>query len=185
MATVPGAHEVVFALREHGADMERGIADEVARLAQMAARRMRELAPKGHSSNLVNSIISRQVGAMAWEVRPSVAHAPYVEDGVKPGGKGLPRFFDPAAKSIVDWLQRTAFPGKHKNRLGSKALQSAELELRDRYQGLAWHIRHKGVKAQPFVAPTAREMEPIVLRRLDLAVRRVLAARPDAGSATA
>lgn len=186
MATVTGAREIVFALREHGADMERGIADEVARLAQMAARRMQELAPKGATSKLVNSIIAEQKGPTAWEIGPhGTQYSPYVEDGVKPGGKGLPRFFDPASKSVVEWLQRTAFPGKHKNRMGSKALQSAELELRDRYEGLAWHIRHKGVKAQPFVDPTAREMEPIVLRRLDQAVRRVLKARSDGGSATA
>lgn len=182
MALVSGTHEVVFALREHGADMERGIADEMAVLAQLAVRTMRRFAAKGISSALVNSVKADPVEPMTYDIGPHTAYAGYVEDGVKPGGKGLPRFFDPSSKSIVDWLQRTAFVGRHKAGMATRALQSAELELRDRYEGLAWHVRHKGVKAQPFVEPTAREMEPIVLNRLSLAVRRVLAARPDAGA---
>lgn len=184
MAHVSGAHQVVFALREHGADMEREVGAELDVLAQMAARRMRELAPK-FQTVLANSIHVSAPEAMAREVRPGVEHAWYVEEGVKPGGKGLPRFFDPASASIVAWLLGTAFGGRAKARKGSKAFTAAELELRDRYEGLAWHIRNKGVRAQPFVAPTAKEMEPTVLSRLDLAVRRALAARPDAGSATA
>jgi hypothetical protein len=69
--------------------------------------------------------------------------------------------------------------------MGTRALQTQQTELRDRYEGLAWHVRHFGVKAHPFVEPTAKEMEPVVLRRLDLAVRRVLAARGGSGAVTA
>lgn len=185
MSTVRGTHQVVFALRAHGQDVERVIGDELAVLAQMAVRTMRRLAAKGATSALVKSIKADKVDALAYEIGPHVDYAPFVEDGVKAGGKGLPRFFDPASKSVVEWLQRTAFGGQHKAGMATRALQSAETELRDRYEGLAWHIRHFGVKAKPFVAPTALEMEPLVLARLDLAVRRVLAARPDAGSATA
>lgn len=181
MAAVSGVHRVVFALREHGEDMEREMGRELDVLAQMAARTMRRLAAKGASSALVNSIKVDEVqsaGVMTREIGPHVGYGWYVEHGVKRGGKGLPRFFDPASKSVVDWLKATAFSGQHKGRMGSRALQSQELELRDRYEGLAWHVRHFGVRAQPFVKPTAQEMEPLVLRRLDLAVRRVLAARP-------
>ena len=74
---------------------------------------------------------------------------------------------------------------KRAPRKGSRAFTAAMLSLRDRYEGLALHVRKHGVKAQPFVEPTAREMEPVVLARLNLAVRRVLAARPDAGGAVA
>ena len=177
-ATVTGVHQVVFALREHGADMERGVQDEMLVLAQLAVRTMRRLAAKGPTSNLVNSIRADHVSATAVEIGPHVTYADAMENGVPAGKKGLPRYFDPASKSIVDWLKSTAFPGQHKGGMGTRALQDQETELRDRYEGLAWHIRHFGVKAHPFVKPTAEEMEPVVLKRLELAVRRVLAARP-------
>jgi hypothetical protein len=203
MATVTGVHQVVFALREHGQDMERGVQDELARSAQRVANTMKRLANKrddgkipGGTGALVNSIRPVKVDDSTWDIGPNpdfvgtngerpFTYASYVEDGVKPGGKGLPRFFDPAAKSVVDWLQRTAFGGQHKGGMGTRALQSQETELRDRYGGLAWHVRHFGVKAHPFVKPTADEMEPVVLKRLDLAVRRVLAARGGSGVVTA
>lgn len=67
--------------------------------------------------------------------------------------------------------------------MGSPALQRDEKDLRSRYFGLFLHVRKFGIKAQPFVEPTAKEMEPVVLTRMNEAVRRVLAARPgDAGA---
>lgn len=183
-SAVRGTHQVVFALREHGQDMETTMASELDVLAQLAARRMRELAPKWRTE-LTNSIAVSSPEPLVREVRPGSAHGWYVEHGVKPGGKGLPRFFDPASGGIVAWLESKAFTGAPRVRLGTGKFTARELELRDRYEGLAWHVRHKGVKAQPFVAPTAREMEPVVLKRLDLAVRRVLAKRPDGGGAVA
>lgn len=172
---------VVIALRGHGADVERAVGSELARLAQQTARTMRRLAAK-NSSALVNSIAANPVGPMAYEIGAHVAHAPYVEDGVKPGGKGLPRFFDPAAKSVVDWLVRSAFGGQHKPRMGSRALQSRELELRDRYEGLAWHIRHFGTKAQPFVKPAFDELTAIAGARVGAAVQRAMAQRSQPGT---
>lgn len=178
---VQGTQQIVFALREHGQDVERAVHDELAVLAQTAVRTMQRLAPKDRST-LQTSIQAKKTGEFEYEIRPGVAYAPYVEDGVKPGGKGLPRFFDPASGDIVSWLQRHprgggVAPGKP--RFGSKAFTAASLELRDRYEGLARHVRKKGVKAHPFVEPTHRAMQPEVLQRLSMAVRRVLAARPD------
>lgn len=164
---------VVIALRGHGAAVERAVAGELARLAQETARTMKRLAPKWRST-LTNSIAAIKTGDMAWEIGAHVAHAPYVEDGVKPGGKGLPRFFDPAAKSIVDWLESKAYGGQRKPRMATRALQSRETELRDRYEGLAWHIRHKGVRAQPFVKPAFDELEAKAPERVAAAVRAVL-----------
>lgn len=193
MAGVSGVHEVVFALREHGADMEREAQAELHTLAGEVADSMQRLAAK-HRSELWKSIKPKQIDPMTWEIGPNVDYAEAVEKGVKPGGKGLPRFFDPASKSIVDWLQSKApsrFRGpqslikKRGPRKGSKLFTAVELALRDRYEGLALHVRKFGVKAQPFVEPTAREMAPIVLTRMNDAVRRVLAARPDAGGAVA
>lgn len=184
MASVSGAHDVVFALREHGEDMEREMGRELDVLAQLAARRMKELAPKWRTA-LASSIHVSSPDANAREIRPGVDYAEAVEKGVKPGGKGLPLFSDPKSKSIVDWLQSKAFTGQKRVRKNSMGAVMRNLELRDRYEGLAWHVRLFGTKAQPFVEPTAREMEPAVLRRLDLAMRRVLAARPDTGGAAA
>ncbi|MDH4451363.1 MAG: HK97 gp10 family phage protein [Rhodoferax sp.] len=181
MSKVADAHRVVFALRQHGQDMEQALKAELAVVAQLAARMMRAKAAKWRTT-LTQSIDAHQVDDMTWEVKPGVDYAYYVENGVKPGGKGLPRFFDPASKSIVDWLQSKAFVGSPRVRKGTARFTAQEQELRDRYEGLAWHIRHKGTKAQPFAAPTAREMEPVMLRRMNLAVRRVLAARPDGGA---
>ncbi len=186
MATVQvvNARQIVVALEQHGADMEAGVQAELDVLAQMAASKMRQRAPKWRST-LTNSIRVDKPETLVREVRPGAAHAEAMEFGVKPGGKGLPRFFDPASADIVAWLQSKAFAGQRRPKQGSRLMQAAELALRDRYAGLAWHVRRHGVKARPFVEPTRREMEPIVLARMDLAVRRVLAARPDAGSAAA
>jgi hypothetical protein len=92
-------------------------------------------------------------------------HGWYIEHGVKPGGKGLPRFFDPAAADMQAWLMTKLRGSARSPKRGSKAFQSAELALRDAYEGMAWYIRHFGVKAQPFVEPTAREMAVGVARR--------------------
>ncbi len=184
MAAVSGVREVVFAMREHGEDMEREMESELDVLSQMAARLMRSKVTKWRTL-LANSIAVSTPEPMVREIRPGVAYAEAVNDGVPAGKKGLPRFFDPASASIVAWLQSKAFAGAGRVRKGTSRFTARELELRDRYEGLAWHIRHFGVKAQPFIKPTADEMEPVMLRRLDLAVRRVLARRPDAGGASA
>lgn len=185
------SYPITVALLQHGQDMEREVGTELAALAQRTARTMQRLAPKSRSI-LRQSVAVHKTGELEYEIRPGVDSAYYVETGVKPGGKGLPRFFDPASASIVDWLKSKSpskFMGpqtqykKRAPRQGSRVFTAAMLALRDRYEGLAWHVRRHGVKAQPFVEPTAREMAPVVLDRLNLAVRRVLAARPDGGAA--
>ncbi len=181
MSVQESTRRIVFALREHGEDMDKALTDELSRLAQEAARAMQRLVAKGRSA-LWASIHVEPVSPTEQHVRPGAAHAWYVEKGVKPGGKGLPRFFDPASASVVDWLRsHPAGGGKVRAKsapLGSKVMQATNLDLRDRYEGLAWHIRHYGVKAQPFVEPVAKDMETVLPRRMELVVRRVLAQRP-------
>jgi hypothetical protein len=185
MATtaVTGLRQVTFALRQHGEDMDQEMASELDVLAQIAARRMGALAAKWRSL-LVASIGVSAPEPLVREIGPNVDYARYVEEGQKPG-KSLPRYLDPAAKGIVDWLQSKAFAGKGRARKNTMAAVHRNLELRDRYEGLAWSVRHKGIRAQPFVEPTAREMAELMPRRLDLAVRRVLARRDAAGGASA
>lgn len=180
-----GLHQIVRGFEQHGEDMEVGVGAELDYLADATARKMRELAPKGINSHLVQSILPRKTNTLVREIGPSMSYSEAVEGGVKPGGKGLPRFFDPAAASIVAWLESKAFKGLPRVRLGTGRYTAREPMLRDRYEGLAWHIRHKGTKAQPFVEPTHKFMEPIVLSRMELAVRRVLAKRPDTSTGAA
>ena len=193
MAATTGVREIVLALRQHGNDVESELRLELDDVAQKVAVRMRELAPK-YQSTLIDSIRVYAPDTMSREIRPYVAYAPYVEDGVAPGGKGLPKFGTTASASIEAWLASKApssamgphpLVGKRKPRAGSRLFLAAQKALRDRYYGLIMHIRLQGLEPQPFVATTAQEMEPIVLDRMNAAVRRVLAARPDSGGAVA
>lgn len=110
-----------------------------------------------------------------WFIAPHTEYAKWVEKG-RPPGKGLPRFFDPAAAQIVAWLEGHPAGGGsfRRPRKGSGAAVRHELELRDRYMALSRHVRAHGIKARPFVAETAAEFRDIVPRDLAAAVHRAL-----------
>jgi len=178
---VLNVRQSVVALEQHGADMERAVRDELDVIAGMAAARMRVRAPK-FNSTLTDAITVQKVDDLTREVISGAAYTQAVEYGVKPGGKGLPKW-EKRPLDMVRWLEGHAPTRAPRRR--SRVMDAATATLRDRYEAMAWHIRHHGVRAHPFVAPVHEEMKPIVLARMDLAVRRVLAARPDAGGATA
>lgn len=162
---------VTRALRAMGPQTEIEVERELDVVAQMGARIMRKHIAK-FQTVAANSVHVERPEPLVRDIEPGAAHAFYIEKGVKPGGKGLPRFFDPASAPILAWLQSKAFPGIRRSRVGSAAMQAVESELRDRYEGLAWHIRHKGVKAQPFRDKTRAELEPIFRTRMTAAVER-------------
>lgn len=161
---------------EVGAELEQ-FAHEIAAWMRVHVAKFRSL--------LTNAISATKKSPFWWEIGPlGVDYAEAVEKGVPAGGKGLPRFFDPASASIVAWLEkqpRSGFVGpanrwakpKRKPRVGSKGMQAAMLALRDRYEGLAWHIRHFGVKAQPYVAPAREQFRPLLGPRVAAALARV------------
>lgn len=180
MATT-NAREVTVALRADGEGLLNALVDEWARLAQEAVNIMRRAAPKWRST-LTNSIRADKVSAYEWDIGPGVTYAPAVEEGRGPG-KGLPRWNDPAAADIVAWLSTKVFAGRRRARRTSMKAVHENLELRDRYQGLAWHVRHKGIKAHPFAAPTLAMMERTFPARLELAARRFLASQQGSGGA--
>lgn len=180
MATT-NVREVTVALRADGEGLLNALVDEWARLAQEAVNFMRRAAPKWRST-LTNSIRADKVSAYEWEIGPGVAYAPAVEEGRGPG-KGLPRWSDPAAADIVAWLSTKVFAGRRRARSTSMKAVRENLELRDRYQGLAWHVRHKGIKAHPFAAPTLAMMERTFPARIELAARRFLASQQGSGGA--
>lgn len=181
------AHEIALQLDAHGVAAERELANEMHRLANEVARRMRELAPKWQST-LTRSIHPVQDGPLAWEIRPAVEYGLYREKGQKPG-KHLPVFGTPAAHDITQWLrskmQTSLTAGQNpyaRARKGSKRHSALEQALRDKYQGLSWHAYRKGLKATPFVEPTYREFEVTGPQRLAQAVARAVAAANGQGS---
>ena len=173
--------QVTIALRSEGEGLLNAVVDELARLAQEAVNFMRMQAPKWRST-LTNSIRADKVSDHEWSIGPGVDYGRAVEEGRGPG-KGLPRWSDPAAADIVAWLTTKVFVGRRRARRTSMKAVHENLELRDRYQGLAWHVRHKGIKAHPFAAPTLDMMERAFPARLELAARRYLASQQAGGGA--
>lgn len=181
MARVQNTQRIVQTMQRMPPAMEAALRSELDTLAQLVARRMRALAAKWRSL-LTNSVHVESPAPLVRDIRPGTDYAEAVEKGVRPGGKGLPRFGTPASAGIVAWLSSKAFAGTKTPRRNSQAAASRLLELRDRYEGLAWHIRHKGVKAQPFVEPTFRQMEPVVRVRLQAAAEAALRNAPGASA---
>ena len=173
--------QVTIALRSDGEGLLNAVVDELARLAQEAVNFMRMQAPKWRST-LTNSIRADKVSDHEWSIGPGVDYGRAVEEGRGPG-KGLPRWSDPAAADIVAWLTTKVFAGRRRAKRTSMKAVRENLELRDRYQGLAWHVRHKGIKAHPFAAPTLDMMERAFPARLELAARRYLASQQAGGGA--
>lgn len=175
-------HEVTARMERAGEGLEGALVAELARLAGIAASQMRARAPKWQSQ-LTNSIKPTQVSPEEWHIGPAVDYALPVEEGRKPG-KGLPRWGDPAAGNIVAWLDSHAFKGRRRSRSATGKAKERN-ELRDRYQGLSWHVRHFGVAAHPFAAPTAEQMRRIFAPRMEQAGREYLASSAGGAGASA
>lgn len=181
MATT-NIREVTIAMRAEGEGLLNALVDELSKLAQEAVVFMKMQAPEWRSQ-LVNTMRADKVSADEWHIGHGADYGQAVEEGRAPG-KGLPRWNDPAAADIVAWLSTKVFAGRRRARPTSMKAVHENLELRDRYQGLAWHVRHKGIKAHPFAAPTLAMMERTFPARLELAARRYLAsAQPPGGAA--
>jgi hypothetical protein len=172
MSVKHNAYYIVTRLDAKGPAMEREVGAELDVQAQLVARTMRREAPT-FQSVLVNSIHVEKPDVMQRLVAPGVDYAQAVHDGVKPG-KGLPRFFDPEANDLVRWLESKVQPHTGKPRRGTGRFTAAELELRDRYQGLSWHVRLHGTQGNPFVERTVDAMANGVVAALKAAALRGL-----------
>lgn len=188
MSIQHNAHAVAGKLLGAAAHIEGEVHGQMASLAQRIAATMRQRAPKFRTT-LAQSIRHDENARFDFVIRPHTDYADDVERGRKPG-KHLPRFFDPASASIVAWLEsrisshaRRLNPKFRPGKLGSARRTAAELELRDRYMALSWHVKHHGLKAHPYVKPTADEWRPRVPPELTLAVRRGLQLARFGGSA--
>lgn len=161
------------------AELQRALAE----LAQRTAARMRQEAPKALST-LANSVAATpdDPAGLAWLVRPAADYAAWVNRGRQPG-RGLPRYFDPAAASAVAWLEarigdtaRALAPRWRPGRIGSATRTQAELALRDRYIAWSRHVRRHGIAPNPYLARTRDAMARPVADGLAAAVRRGLQA---------
>lgn len=152
---------------------------ELAGLAAEVAARMRLEAPKFRST-MANSVRVEQRGALSYFVGPGVDYALRVDKGRKPG-KGLPRFHDPQAASLLAWLEANpkvagdtgpVKPRTRRARVGSMRRMADELALKDRYMAFSRHVKAHGLKANPFVRRTADAFRSEAPQRLAAAVRR-------------
>lgn len=171
-------HQVAASLQRRAAAWDGAASQFLDHWAQRVAARMKERAAK-FKSTMTNSV---RVGREAKFVRfigPNVDYALWVERGRRPG-KGLPRFFDPAAQAAQDWLRAHLADEKRglnakwrPGRIGSGRRQQEEMELRDRYMAWSRSVKLYGIKAKPFVKPTADEMRPQVLAAAQALVKAV------------
>lgn len=164
------AHDVARLLEAKGPAAVREVTGELDRQAQLMARAMQREAPVSLST-LRNSIHVESPDPMVRVIAPGVAYAGYVHGGRQPG-KGLPAYFDPAAKPLVDWLERTAGGGPRRK----SERQSHELALRDIYMGWSWKVRAHGIKANPFAERAFNARIGATVAALQAAVQRGLAA---------
>jgi hypothetical protein len=173
------AHQVAQRYRGAAAALRGELSSTLDWLGPRVAVTMKQEAPK-YLSTLTNSVTVVREDALSRLVKPTAAHAYNVEKGRKPG-KGLPRFYDPAAKSAVGWLEsklngalRAANPKYRPGRIGSKRRTAFEQELKDRYMAWSRHVKLKGIKADPFVRRTTDQWRQLAPAALRAAVRRGL-----------
>jgi hypothetical protein len=165
--------------RSAAAAIKAAVSSELTDLVGEVAARMRIKAPKDLTV-LTNSVKQTKLGPFEWFVEPTADYALWVEKGRKPG-RGLPLFA--AGLPVVEWLRRRLVgaalaenPKFRKARKGSKREQLFEEALKVRYLAFSRHVKAHGLKAHPFVKPTANEFRSVVPSRLVAAVHRGAAA---------
>lgn len=136
------------AMRRHvNGALQRG-AGEIASEAKL-------LAPKLFSA-LSNSIDVFPVGDLAYEVRPGVAYAAYVEGGSGPAA-GHARYY-PNPDNLLQYLMTSPKArGFSRWKRSEKGRIEQEMGLVRRAQAFAWWIYQHGTKAQPFMRPAAEK----------------------------
>lgn len=139
MKTVVRRHDsrVAEAFRRSPEVMTRNLGGKLERAALEVSREMRRAAPKAFS-NLVNSILVARKAPLHFRVSPGVAHGLWVETGREPGKvPGMD-------KGLMEWVRfRTGLTGAPLDRATF---------------AIARAIGRRGIKPQPYVAPTAERM---------------------------
>lgn len=172
------AREQAARLRRAGRSVQQALARALPDLANQVASTLRIKAPKDLTV-MANSVLVARRSAFEYFVHPNTDYAKWVDKGRKPG-KGLPRFAE--GLPAVEWLRRrlvnlaqAANPKFRKPRKGSKRAAEFDEQLQARYLAWSRHVKFKGIKAHPFVKPTADAHRAAVQSGLVLAVREGLA----------
>lgn len=168
-------------LRRVAAAVRREVEREGDSLAARIEVDMKLRAPKGQRSTLANSVRDEKKGPFEHFIGPQVDYAPAVEKGRKPG-KGLPFFGTPEAAGAMAWLEarvadaaRKLNPKYRRGAKGSARRSVEDLELRIAYFLWSKKVKLRGIKAQPFVKPTAEAWRKKAPDALLAAVRRATA----------
>ncbi len=125
---------VIDALRRFPDRVGPAVDRQVGAVALEMSRDMKRTAPKGPTSNLVNSIGVTLEELLSWRVGPSMEYAPFVELGREPGSF-------PAINPLREWVRR---------RLGLSGR-----DLRQATGAIAFSIKRRGIPPKPFVQPVA------------------------------
>lgn len=134
--------------------LHRHVDGALSRGALEIARDARRRAPKAFST-LVNSIHSRQIGDLHYEVAPGVNYAAWVEGGRDPGKR------PGTANGLREWV-------KLKTGLADKPLDRATFAI-------SRAIGKRGIKAQPYMGPALEAGESRLRALVNAAVERGLA----------
>ena len=177
-STVHNVQRVTQLVMAEGDGLVQALMDEMQDVAQEMVRLLKLRAPT-FRGNLRHVVRADRRDPERWQVGAYAPYAQAVEEGRGPG-KSLPRWSDPAAADIKAWLTSKVFKGRKRARKGTMGVVREDLELRDRYQGLVWHVRRKGLKAHPFFRPTAEQISRVFPQRM-AEVGRVFLARHGAG----
>lgn len=138
------------AFRRAPAAMARAMERYVGRAGALLAREAkRELAANGSMgfSTLLNSIRPERPAPLTRDVKAGAAYARHVEDGTRPGYRGLP-----PTRPLAEWLRI-----KH---------GLSEREAKRRAFGLARYLQAHGTAAHPFMRPAFQKNQSRLLSLL-------------------
>lgn len=143
------------------------------RLALVAAKVARDAKLQLASNNsmalgaLANSIGSRRLAMLRWQVSTGTNYARAVEEGTGPAAGAKPYMPNPdALRAYVKQRSKITFAGKP----GSPKRTGQIDEIRDRAWALARHIRKFGTKPHPYMAPAAEKNRAGATEQVALAV---------------
>lgn len=119
------------------ADFERGVDPFLSRGAIEVSRIARSLAPKAFSA-LANSITSRKIASLHYQVAPGVNYARPVDEGIKGPMQKQPG----TANGLEAWIRQ-------------KTGESDPRKLARLGFVIARSMKAKGIRAQPYMGPAA------------------------------
>lgn len=141
---------------------------------QRAARRRADASAR--SGQLRNSISIGKVDDFTYEVGPTAAYGPWVEQGTKAG-------YMPNPVHLYSWIKARAGISFRSTKKGSTTRRAQYDAIRDGAWALAMHIKKHGTQPRPFMAPAADEMQGRITQLLQAGVERGIAAAAQQGGA--